>query len=251
MKQVPLLSKLARSKTLRALSLRRNALGDEGFRHLLVALTRSKSLCSLDVSENLITNKSLPMIAEFLGRPSICGSFLEECPSVKEINLSGYTMQLEQADNFCKLSELSQCALLVSVESLYLCFRFIISDARLEELRKGAEAGLGVLLRVCGEVLQNCELSECEESLQCYKESSQYCKEPSPHCDEPFPHNATQPATSHSLAEPVRSIQAFLEKLPPEEAEKDSVLSSLVASLPDLLRFLKTPSVALLASHDE
>ena len=69
-KQVPLLSKLVRSKTLRTLSLRRNALGDEGFRRLLVVLMKMKSLCSLDVSDNLITNKSLPMISEFIGSSS-------------------------------------------------------------------------------------------------------------------------------------------------------------------------------------
>ena len=77
-------------------------------------------------------------------------------------------MQLEHAAAFRKLSELSQCSLLITVESLYRFFRLITSDVRLGELRKGAEEGLRVVLEVCGESMGNVDesLQNGDESLQ-------------------------------------------------------------------------------------
>lgn len=145
-------------------------------------------------------------------------------------------MQLEHAAAFRKLSELSQCSLLITVESLYRSFRLITSDVRLGELRKGAEEGLRVVLEVCGESMGN-----GDESLQNGDESLQDIHNPNE--SSPSSHQLT---SSHSLAEPVHSIQAYFEKLPPEDIATDPILSSLVASLPTLLRFLKTPSVSFI-----
>lgn len=145
-------------------------------------------------------------------------------------------MQLEHAAAFRKLSELSQCSLLITVESLYRFFRLITSDVRLGELRKGAEEGLRVVLEVCGESMGN-----VDESLQNGDESLQDIHNPNE--SSPSSHQLT---SSHSLAEPVHSIQAYFEKLPPEDIATDPILSSLVASLPTLLRFLKTPSVSFI-----
>ena len=145
-------------------------------------------------------------------------------------------MQLEHAAAFRKLSELSQCSLLITVESLYRSFRLITSDVRLGELRKGAEEGLSVVLEVCGESMGN-----GDESLQNGDESLQDIHNPNE--SSPSSHQLT---SSHSLAEPVHSIQAYFEKLPPEDIATDPILSSLVASLPTLLRFLKTPSVSFI-----
>lgn len=145
-------------------------------------------------------------------------------------------MQLEHAAAFRKLSELSQCSLLITVESLYRSFRLITSDVRLGELRKGAEEGLRVVLEVCGESMGN-----GDESLQNGDGSLQDIHNPNE--SSPSSHQLT---SSHSLAEPVHSIQAYFEKLPPEDIATDPILSSLVASLPTLLRFLKTPSVSFI-----
>ena len=152
-------------------------------------------------------------------------------------------MQLEHAAAFRKLSELSQCSLLITVESLYRSFRLITSDVRLGELRKGAEEGLRVVLEVCGESMGNVDesLQNGDESLQNGDESLQDIHNPNE--SSPSSHQLT---SSHSLAEPVHSIQAYLEKLPPEDIATDPILSSLVASLPTLLRFLKTPSVSFI-----
>ena len=152
-------------------------------------------------------------------------------------------MQLEHAAAFRKLSELSQCSLLITVESLYRFFRLITSDVRLGELRKGAEEGLRVVLEVCGESMGNVDesLQNGDESLQNGDESLQDIHNPNE--SSPSSHQLT---SSHSLAEPVHSIQAYLEKLPPEDIATDPILSSLVASLPTLLRFLKTPSVSFI-----
>ena len=152
-------------------------------------------------------------------------------------------MQLEHAAAFRKLSELSQCSLLITVESLYRSFRLITSDVRLGELRKGAEEGLRVVLEVCGESMGNGDgsLQNGDESLQNVDESLQDIHNPNE--SSPSSHQLT---SSHSLAEPVHSIQAYLEKLPPEDIATDPILSSLVASLPTLLRFLKTPSVSFI-----
>ena len=159
-------------------------------------------------------------------------------------------MQLEHAAAFRKLSELSQCSLLITVESLYRSFRLITSDVRLGELRKGAEEGLRVVLEVCGESMGNGDgsLQNGDESLQNGDESLQNVDESlqdihNPNESSPSSHQLT---SSHSLAEPVHSIQAYLEKLPPEDIATDPILSSLVASLPTLLRFLKTPSVSFI-----
>ena len=152
-------------------------------------------------------------------------------------------MQLEHAAAFRKLSELSQCSLLITVESLYRSFRLITSDVRLGELRKGAEEGLRVVLEVCGESMGNVDesLQNVDESLQNGDESLQDIHNPNE--SSPSSHQLT---SSHSLAAPVHSIQAYLEKLPPEDIATDPILSSLVASLPTLLRFLKTPSVSFI-----
>lgn len=152
-------------------------------------------------------------------------------------------MQLEHAAAFRKLSELSQCSLLITVESLYRSFRLITSDVRLGELRKGAEEGLRVVLEVCGESMGNVDesLQNVDESLQNGDESLQDIHNPNE--SSPSSHQLT---SSHSLAEPVHSIQAYFEKLPPEDIATDPILSSLVASLPTLLRFLKTPSVSFI-----
>ena len=152
-------------------------------------------------------------------------------------------MQLEHAAAFRKLSELSQCSLLITVESLYRSFRLITSDVRLGELRKGAEEGLRVVLEVCGESMGNGDesLQNGDESLQNGDESLQDIHNPNE--SSPSSHQLT---SSHSLAEPVHSIQAYFEKLPPEDIATDPILSSLVASLPTLLRFLKTPSVSFI-----
>ena len=159
-------------------------------------------------------------------------------------------MQLEHAAAFRKLSELSQCSLLITVESLYRSFRLITSDVRLGELRKGAEEGLRVVLEVCGESMGNGDesLQNGDESLQNGDESLQNGDESlqdihNPNESSPSSHQLT---SSHSLAEPVHSIQAYFEKLPPEDIATDPILSSLVASLPTLLRFLKTPSVSFI-----
>ena len=159
-------------------------------------------------------------------------------------------MQLEHAAAFRKLSELSQCSLLITVESLYRSFRLITSDVRLGELRKGAEEGLRVVLEVCGESMGNVDesLQNVDESLQNGDESLQNGGESlqdihNPNESSPSSHQLT---SSHSLAEPVHSIQAYFEKLPPEDIATDPILSSLVASLPTLLRFLKTPSVSFI-----
>jgi len=166
-------------------------------------------------------------------------------------------MQLEHAAAFRKLSELSQCSLLITVESLYRFFRLITSDVRLGELRKGAEEGLRVVLEVCGESMGNVDeslqnggesLQNGDESLQNGDESLQNGDESlqdihNPNESSPSSHQLT---SSHSLAEPVHSIQAYFEKLPPEDIATDPILSSLVASLPTLLRFLKTPSVSFI-----
>ena len=173
-------------------------------------------------------------------------------------------MQLEHAAAFRKLSELSQCSLLITVESLYRSFRLITSDVGLGELRKGAEEGLRVVLEVCGESMGNDDeslqngdeslqngdgsLQNGDESLQNGDESLQNGDESlqdihNPNESSPSSHQLT---SSHSLAEPVHSIQAYLEKLPPEDIATDPILSSLVASLPTLLRFLKTPSVSFI-----
>ena len=159
-------------------------------------------------------------------------------------------MQLEHAAAFRKLSELSQCSLLITVESLYRSFRLITSDVRLGELRKGAEEGLRVVLEVCGESMGNVDesLQNGDESLQNGGESLQNGDESlqdihNPNESSPSSHQLT---SSHSLAEPVHSIQAYFEKLPPEDIATDPILSSLVASLPTLLRFLKTPSVSFI-----
>ena len=152
-------------------------------------------------------------------------------------------MQLEHAAAFRKLPELSQCSLLITVESLYRFFRLITSDVRLGELRKGAEEGLRVVLEVCGESMGNVDesLQNGDESLQNGDESLQDIHNPNE--SSPSSHQLT---SSHSLAEPVHSIQAYFEKLPPEDIATDPILSSLVASLPTLLRFLKTPSVSFI-----
>ena len=159
-------------------------------------------------------------------------------------------MQLEHAAAFRQLSELSQCSLLITVESLYRFFRLITSDVRLGELRKGAEEGLRVVLEVCGESMGNVDeslqnggesLQNGDESLQNGDESLQDIHNPNE--SSPSSHQLT---SSHSLAEPVHSIQAYFEKLPPEDIATDPILSSLVASLPTLLRFLKTPSVSFI-----
>ena len=180
-------------------------------------------------------------------------------------------MQLEHAAAFRKLSELSQCSLLITVESLYRFFRLITSDVRLGELRKGAEEGLRVVLEVCGESMGNVDeslqngdesLQNVDESLQNVDESLQNGDESLQNGDESLQNgdeslqdihnpNESSPSShqltsSHSLAEPVHSIQAYLEKLPPEDIATDPILSSLVASLPTLLRFLKTPSVSFI-----
>ena len=166
-------------------------------------------------------------------------------------------MQLEHAAAFRKLSELSQCSLLITVESLYRSFRLITSDVRLGELRKGAEEGLRVVLEVCGESMGNVDesLQNGDESLQNGDESLQNVDESLQNGDESLQdiHNPNESSpsshqltSSHSLAEPVHSIQAYLEKLPPEDIATDPILSSLVASLPTLLRFLKTPSVSFI-----
>ena len=159
-------------------------------------------------------------------------------------------MQLEHAAAFRKLSELSQCSLLITVESLYRSFRLITSDVRLGELIKGAEEGLRVVLEVCGESMGNVDesLQNGDESLQNGDESLQNGGESlkdihNPNESSPSSHQLT---SSHSLAEPVHSIQAYFEKLPPEDIATDPILSSLVASLPTLLRFLKTPSVSFI-----
>ena len=159
-------------------------------------------------------------------------------------------MQLEHAAAFRKLSELSQCSLLITVESLYRSFRLITSDVRLGELRKGAEEGLRVVLEVCGESMGSVDesLQNGDESLQNGEESLQNGDGSlqdihNPNESSPSSHQLT---SSHSLAEPVHSIQAYLEKLPPEDIATDPILSSLVASLPTLLRFLKTPSVSFI-----
>ena len=152
-------------------------------------------------------------------------------------------MQLEHAAAFRKLSELSQCSLLITVESLYRSFRLITSDVRLGELRKGAEEGLRVVLEVCGESMGNVDesLQNGDESLQNGDGSLQDIHNPNE--SSPSSHQLT---SSHSLAEPVHSIQAYFEKLPPEDIATDPILSSLVASLPTFLRFLKTPSVSFI-----
>ena len=152
-------------------------------------------------------------------------------------------MQLEHAAAFRKLSELSQCSLLITVESLYRSFRLITSDVRLGELRKGAEEGLRVVLEVCGESMGNVDesLQNGDESLQNGDGSLQDIHNP----NESSPSSHQLPS-SHSLAEPVHSIQAYFEKLPPEDIATDPILSSLVASLPTFLRFLKTPSVSFI-----
>ena len=166
-------------------------------------------------------------------------------------------MQLEHAAAFRKLSELSQCSLLITVESLYRSFRLITSDVRLGELRKGAEEGLRVVLEVCGESMGNGDesLQNGDESLQNGGESLQNGDESLQNGDESLQdiHNPNESSpsshqltSSHSLAEPVHSIQAYFEKLPPEDIATDPILSSLVASLPTLLRFLKTPSVSFI-----
>ena len=173
-------------------------------------------------------------------------------------------MQLEHAAAFRKLSELSQCSLLITVESLYRSFRLITSDVRLGELRKGAEEGLRVVLEVCGESMGNGDesLQNGDESLQNGDESLQNGDESLQNDDESLQNddeslqdihnpNESSPSShqltsSHSLAEPVHSIQAYFEKLPPEDIATDPILSSLVASLPTLLRFLKTPSVSFI-----
>ena len=166
-------------------------------------------------------------------------------------------MQLEHAAAFRKLSELSQCSLLITVESLYRSFRLITSDVRLGELRKGAEEGLRVVLEVCGESMGNVDesLQNVDESLQNGDESLQNGGESLQNGDESLQdiHNPNESSpsshqltSSHSLAEPVHSIQAYFEKLPPEDIATDPILSSLVASLPTLLRFLKTPSVSFI-----
>ena len=173
-------------------------------------------------------------------------------------------MQLEHAAAFRKLSELSQCSLLITVESLYRFFRLITSDVRLGELRKGAEEGLRVVLEVCGESMGNVDesLQNGDESLQNGGESLQNGDESLQNGDESLQNgdeslqdihnpNESSPSShqltsSHSLAEPVHSIQAYFEKLPPEDIATDPILSSLVASLPTLLRFLKTPSVSFI-----
>ena len=194
-------------------------------------------------------------------------------------------MQLEHAAAFRKLSELSQCSLLITVESLYRSFRLITSDVRLGELRKGAEEGLRVVLEVCGESMGNDDeslqngdesLQNGDESLQNDDGSLQNGDESLQNGDESLQNddgslqnddgslqngdeslqdihnpNESSPSShqltsSHSLAEPVHSIQAYLEKLPPEDIATDPILSSLVASLPTLLRFLKTPSVSFI-----
>ena len=161
-------------------------------------------------------------------------------------------MQLEHAAAFRKLSELSQCSLLITVESLYRSFRLITSDVRLGELRKAAEEGLRVVFEVCESMGNGDEslsqsvgesLQSVNESLQSVDGSSQDIHNPNE--SSPLSHQLT---SSHSLAEPVHSIQAYLEKLPPEDTATDPILSSLVASLPTLLQFLKTPSVAFVVS---
>ena len=166
-------------------------------------------------------------------------------------------MQLEHAAAFRKLSELSQCSLLITVESLYRSFRLITSDVRLGELRKGAEEGLRVVLEVCGESMGIVDesLQNVDESLQNGDESLQNGDGSlqngdgslqdihNPNESSPSSHQLT---SSHSLAEPVHSIQAYFEKLPPEDIATDPILSSLVASLPTFLRFLKTPSVSFI-----
>ena len=117
-------------------------------------------------------------------------------------------MQLEHAAAFRKLSELSQCSLLITVESLYRFFRLITSDVRLGELRKGAEEGLRVVLEVCGESMGNVDesLQNGDESLQNGDESLQDIHNPNE--SSPSSHQLT---SSHSLAEPVHSIQAYFE----------------------------------------
>ena len=121
--------------------------------------------------------------------------------------------------------------------------RSVLERASLGELRKGAEEGLRVVLEVCGESMGNVDesLQNGDESLQNGDESLQDIHNPNE--SSPSSHQLT---SSHSLAEPVHSIQAYFEKLPPEDIATDPILSSLVASLPTLLRFLKTPSVSFI-----
>ena len=168
---------------------------------------------------------------------------------MKEIDLSGYSMKLEHASAFRKLSELSQCVLVVSEESLYSSFPFISRDARLGELRKDAEVGLRVVLDVCGKLSRG----SGDMSLIVNDNPSSLVNDDMSSLvnDNISSLTNNNPSNTRSLAEPVQSIQAYLAKLPPEEAENDPILSALVASLPDLLRFLKTPSVGSLALCDK
>ena len=107
---MPAFGRISQSKSLLSLSLRNNAIDDEGLRHLLFFLQDCDRLTSLDLSGNHITHNCLPVVADFL----------ESALNMKEIDISGVLMTSQQAKPFRRLSTMSECNIVVSVDTRWL-----------------------------------------------------------------------------------------------------------------------------------
>ncbi|KNB45552.1 hypothetical protein JH06_3593 [Blastocystis sp. subtype 4] len=89
------------------LSCKDNSLGNEGFRHLVFFLRRCSSLSYLNVAQNHITGKILPIIADFL----------ENASCIKRIDISGMLMEPTVVELFKKLSGMTGCELILSEDT--------------------------------------------------------------------------------------------------------------------------------------
>lgn len=117
---MPAFGRISQSKSLLSLSLRSNAIDDEGLRHLLFFLQDCDRLTSLDLSGNHITHNCLPVVADFLGTAERVHLLVESALNMKEIDISGVLMTSQQAKPFRRLSTMSECNIVVSVDTRWL-----------------------------------------------------------------------------------------------------------------------------------
>lgn len=117
---MPAFGRISQSKSLLSLSLHNNAIDDEGLRHLLFFLQDCDRLTSLDLSGNHITHNCLPVVADFLGFAERVHLLVESALNMKEIDISGVLMTSQQAKPFRRLSTMSECNIVVSVDTRWL-----------------------------------------------------------------------------------------------------------------------------------
>lgn len=110
------LSSLTSAKSLQVLSIQNNTLGDDGFRHLLFFLRHCPSLSQLNASHNQITGKILPVVADYLGITVISLLCEENASCIRQIDISGTLIEPSVGESFRKLSEMSECTLIISVD---------------------------------------------------------------------------------------------------------------------------------------